>query len=263
MFPGVLAVLTVWFLIPGIAKAQNTCPSVGGNNTIWGPCLSDHGNVEWAGSPAFIDASPLLQGDICTTIYRILNGTVGSYTSGAVLDARGISGSALTCPTNTSPWFTQSGGYLANKPSTILLPAGTITIPYQWILPSGTRLIGQGTDLEGSQQTVIRCSGSLCSSSNAMIQFGGTGTFACPTSPCTGISVEHVTLDGVNSTTVTGIENANSQDQTYVDPVTLWQILGTGLYIHGNAQNSGPYTNITYDSNSAFGVAHPFQMQIR
>lgn len=89
-----------------------------------------------------------------------------------------------------------------------------------------------------------------------MIQFGGTGNFTCSPAPCTGISVEQLTLDGANNSTastVNGIENANSQDQTYVDHVTLWQFLGTGLYIHtSGAQNSGPYTNITYDTN---GVA--------
>jgi hypothetical protein len=85
-----------------------------------------------------------------------------------------------------------------------------------------------------------------------MLQFGaGTGTFACSPSPCTGIGVEHLQLDG-NNQTLTGIENAQSQEQSYVDDVTLFRVLGKGVYIHGSAQNSGPYSNIVYDTN---GVA--------
>lgn len=244
----VLVVITFvvgWLLVlPERGVAQVTCNSQGGNNAVWGPCGGQTGII---GSGAFVDASRTTQGtDICDTLYQLLR--LSTTSAGTVIDARGIT-TPQTCSNGKSPWFESGTGYVS-KPSTILLPAGTITIPYNWILPSGTRLIGQGADLAGSQQTVIRCTGTLCTSSNAMIQFGGTGTFACSPSPCAGISVEHVTLDGANSTTVTGIENANSQDQTYVDHVTLWQILGTGLYIHGNAQNSGPYSNITYDTNT-------------
>jgi hypothetical protein len=229
---------------PAEAQAQgdNAVYNSSGNCSTNSPCIP---------SQAFVDASVLFQVDICNTIYRILNGQIQSgYIPGGVIDARGVA-TPQTCASGTSPWF-QNNVYLANKPSTILLPAGTIYIPYNWILPSGTRLIGVGTDLAGSQQTVIRCTGALCGPSlHSMIQFGGTSTFACSPSPCTGISVEHVTLDGANSTTLTGIENVFSQDQTYVDHVTFWQILATGLYIHLAAQNSGPYTNITYDTNGA------------
>ena len=224
-----------------------------GDNAVYDASSNCSNSSQCIPSPAFVDASVLFQTDICNTIYKILKGDIPSgYIPGGVIDARGIT-TPQTCA--NSPWYNGSV-YLANKPATILLPAGVINIPSRWILPSGTRLIGEGADLTGSQQTVIRCSGALCSSSNAMIQFGGTGTFACPSSlPCTGISVEQLTLDGANNSTnstVNGIENANSQDQTYVDHVTLWQFLGTGLYIHtSGAQNSGPYTNITYDTNGA------------
>jgi len=257
----VLAFLAGWpMLIPPSAAAQVTCNTQGGNNAVWGPCQNQTGII---GSQSFVDASAIStahgQSDLCATVYNMLNGNFTTYTQGEVIDARGLSGATLTCSTtaNTSPWFTTSGGYLNNKPSTILLPAGVIKIHYQWVVPSGTRLIGVGADLAGSQQTVIQaCSTTNCFTGSAVLQFGGTGT-TCSPSPCTGISVEHVTLDGANnSTTLTGIENANSQDQTYVDHVTLWQFLGTGLSIHGGgsnygAQNSGPYTNITYDTNGS------------
>jgi len=231
LFAGCL-LLTLTKPAGGQAQGDNAVYNSSGNCLVSSPCIP---------SQAFVDASVLFQTDICSTIFGILKGSIGSgYISGGVIDARGIT-TPQTC--SNSPWYNGSI-YLANKPATVLLPAGTINIPSTWVLPSGTRLIGQGADLAGTLQTVIRCTGTLCTSSNAMIQFGGTSTFACSPSPCTGISVEHVTLDGANSTTVTGIENANSQDQTYVDHVTLWQILGTGLYIHGNAQNSEEFVTV-------------------
>jgi hypothetical protein len=80
-------------------------------------------------SKAFIDASVLQgQSDFYATIYNILQPS--SYpSSGAVIDARGIS-TNMTCASGT-PWFESSTGYV-NKPSTILLPAGTITANTSW-----------------------------------------------------------------------------------------------------------------------------------
>jgi len=50
-----------------------------------------------------------------------------------------------------------------------------------------------------------------------MLQFGAS-------SGAKGIGVEQTNLNG-NNLGITGIENANSQEQTYVDHVTLYQIL--------------------------------------
>jgi hypothetical protein len=154
----------------------------------------------------------------------------------------------MTCA--ASPW----SGISNPPPSTILLPAGTIQIPSTWILPNNTKLIGEQTtdpalNSTGSAlQTTIQANNSL--SSGAMIQFGDSTH--CPSSVCTGISVENLTLVG-NSQALTGILNENAQDLSYVDHVTLYGILGTGLSIGvnsggGDAHNSGPYSNINYDA---------------
>jgi len=217
-----------------------------GNNAVYNPSGSC-----CIGSSAFIDAYEIFTikgyADICDTVYKVLQ---PSGYSAAVIDARGLSGSALKC-TKGSPW-NESGNYL-NKPSTILLPAGTIQISTSWVLPNGTKLIGEGTtgaeDISGIVlPTTIQDSGSL--TSGAMIQFGDSTN--CPSSVCTGISVDHLVLDGDNQT-VTGILNENAQDSSYVNHVTLYRILGTGLSIGanpfgGSAQNSGPYENINYDT---------------
>jgi hypothetical protein len=243
---GVLLRFTVagWFLIcPFEVHAQGTGNP--GNNAVF-----NSSSICCIGSTAFIDAFILAPGsqDMCTTIYNVLK--ANSYST-AVIDARGFSGSALNCPANASPWL-QNGAYV-NKPSTILLPPGTIKIPITWILPNGTKLIGEGTtgaeDINGSPvPTTIQAKGP--SFSGAMIQFGDSNH--CPSSSCTEISVEHLVLDG-NNQSITGILNENAQDLSYVNHVTLYRILGTGLSITanpagGNAQNSGPYENINYDS---------------
>ena len=81
-----------------------------GQNAV---CTSASGCSSTIGTSAFIDASVLLQSDICTTIYNILQ--PATYST-SVIDARGISGTAaLTCPANTTPWL--KGGTYLNKPS--------------------------------------------------------------------------------------------------------------------------------------------------
>lgn len=91
--------------------------------------------------------------------------------------------------------------------------------------------------------------------SGTIIQMGFNGTPAgyssapCPNGNiCRGISVEDLTLDGEGESSVNGILNSNSQELSYVSHVKLYQILGTGLTVSGSAQNSGPYTNVTFDT---------------
>jgi hypothetical protein len=46
--------------------------------------------------------------------------------------------------------------------------------------------------------------------------------------------------------------NAYAQDNSYVDHVSLYQIRGTGLLVESNATNSGPYTNISFDTSTTY-----------
>ena len=155
-------------------------------------------------SPDFIDASMFVgtgqnqSTNICGVLYGILSGTFYSYPqSGAVIDARGISGTtALSCPSGTSPWW--NGTTALTAPSTILLPAGVIGISYPWTLPPNTHLIGEGDTVPsaGTPGTTIRVTGGA---TIIMVQFGSSAT-------CSGVSVERLTLDG-QATAVDGIVN--------------------------------------------------------
>jgi hypothetical protein len=132
-----------------------------------------------------------------------------------------------------------------NKPSTILLPAGTITTSVPWVLPTNTKLIGvaKGTNSSGNNylsETTIEAQ----FHGGAVIQFGDGH---CPSAGCQGISVEHLTIYGFGNI-VNGIENDNCGLLCYADHVTMYQVLGTGLQVSGvNATDSGPYSNITFD----------------
>ena len=93
---------------------------------------------------------------------------------------------------------------------------------------------------------------SNCSFSGTMIQFGSAPPF-CPIARsgpvCTGIALEHLTLDGQGQA-INGIANAESQANSYVDHVSLYRILGIGLSVSGTANDSGPYSNITFDPHT-------------
>ena len=208
---------------------------------------SQFGCAPAVGTSAFIDASTFSskEPNICLILNYILT---NGFPAGAVIDARGLPGStgtSLTC--TASPWT----GIASPLPSTILLPAGTIVIPATWYLPSGTHLIGQG-DTAGSGTTLRASSGF----SGAMLQLGSSSSpaWCSSTNPCTGIGVEKLVLDGQGQTVV-GISNPLAQTQSYIDQVSLYQILGTGLQISGSANNSGPYTNIKFDTGPTYPAA--------
>jgi len=237
IFLGFLVTAGIWFSAsPADAQAgSNAVYNSSGNCSTSSPCTP---------STAFIDASAVTQhADLCDTIYRSILSPPTYPAAGAVIDARGVGGSALAC-THGTPWFESGTGYV-NKPATILLPAATITIAKTWILPNNTHLIGEATNAPGSTgnlQTTIQTSSS--SFTGAMIQFGDSN---CPTTGCTGISVEQVTLHG-SLATANGIVNQNSGPQSYVDHVNMYQLLGTGLLVSGSgAYDSGPYNNITFN----------------
>jgi hypothetical protein len=181
-----------------------------------------------------------------------------------VIDARGISGTSNLKCTHGTPWT--EGSTTVTAPSTILLPATggatptPIIISTPWILPSNTHLIGEGDGipvyssgtLTSTPGTTIQAASGF---SGTMIQFGSSSP-VCPSTGCSGISVENLTLDGQGplGQTVNGIANAYSQDGSYVDHVSLYQILGTGLAVSGIASNSGPYSNITFDTGGSSGL---------
>jgi hypothetical protein len=240
--------------LPLRLNAQNTCSGTLGQNGVYN-ATCNNGNPGVVGSPAFIDASMFLPPnstlgrDLCDAIYRLLSGFAGfpPYpASGAVIDARGVSGTTnLTC-SHGSPWT--EGSTTVNAPSTILLPATTaaapITIPSTWSLPPNTHLIGEGDSILPTGLTLgttLLAHGSF-TAGTAMISLG----LSSHCTPCTGISVENLTLDGQGQA-IDGIDNGFAQDLSYVDHVGLYRILGSGLAVSGAVNNSGPYSNINFD----------------
>jgi len=90
-----------------------------------------------------------------------------------------------------------------------------------------------------------------------MIQFGPSLNLCFPpgsASICTGISVENLNLDG-EGRSINGIVNQFAGNQSYVDHVSLYRILGTGLSLTAGANQSGPYSNITYDLGGESGTS--------
>lgn len=215
----VLGCLSLW---PAHLYAQSA-----GNNAVFGSssACSSGGCI---GSPAFIDASVLPGSDMCAQINYAL--THSYPATGAVIDARGINGSSFSqvCSSGT-PWGGGSNTTTTN-PSTVLLPPGTIKISATWTLPNGTRIVG-----DGPEQTTIQAQSNI----GTIIQMGSAAS--------NGISVEDLTLDG-QGFALKGIANSDAQELSYVRHVNLYQIAGTGLLVSGSAQNSGPYSDIVFNS---------------
>jgi hypothetical protein len=281
----VILISATWLTV---AHAQSE-----GNNAVF-----NSAGTAVVGSAAIFDATPFASTSttICKTIYNILkspnypSGLAGSSgkPGGAVIDARGLtsSNSNLTCASTETPWY--DGTNYLDYPSVVLLPAGTITISYTWLIPNNTKIIGQGASTPvttGTQTgTVITAASGFSGLSStyspalAIIQFGEpTGTYTCSTTDsgtngvCFHISVEDLTLNnalssgGAANSNIDGVLNLNSQELTYVRRVNLYGITGTGLQVgYTNypfqAQNSGPYQSISY--NVPTGITGKYCAQI-
>jgi hypothetical protein len=240
-----LAVMVIMGWLPIPAGAQQ------GQNAVYNSSGTCSPNC--AVSAAFIDAYAVWKSlggaNFCGVLNTILNPQSGIFpTTGGLIDARGLNSSHVSMKCTASPW----AGITSPPPSNILLPAGTIVIPTAWTLPPQTHLIGQG-DNPSSGTVIQACTSTTCTNSfsgTAMIQF-------CSGSGCSGVSVEKLILDGQGQQSsgsyISGIINQYSQ-VSYVDHVSLYQILGRGLSISGGASNSGPYTNITFDTGGHSGV---------
>jgi hypothetical protein len=243
MHLGIIAVLL--YCLPVFVIRANAQGSQG-QNAVCSSTSVCSSNSETVGTGAFIDASMFVGNVTSPTFCSVLNYVLAhvvqpTYPNGAVVDTRGLPGltqTSMMCA--TSPWG--SGSDYLIVPSVILLPAGTITASVPWVLPTNTKLIGvaKGTSSNYVLETTIKAG----FSSGAVVQFGDSN---CPSSGCQGISVEHLTING-NAQTVNGIENDNCGLHCYVEHVTMYQVLGTGLKVSGtNATDSGPYSNITFD----------------
>jgi hypothetical protein len=195
-------------------------------------------------SGSVIDASVQGGSDICQEINSALQKITGP---GFVVDARGVPGQtavSMTCTGTETPWL--NGNTYIQTGATILLPAGTITIPVMWNLANHTRLIGMGPGI-----TTIAAASTL-TGAQTMIQMAGGGS-PCPQSGCTGVTVEQLSLKGNSSTSLVGIYNNDAGQGSYVDHVSISNVLGTGVSVvntTGIQGLSGPYSNITFNDSS-------------
>jgi hypothetical protein len=248
-------------LLVGVSVFSIHAEGQQGNNAVYYYVSSTNPGQCCKASPAFFDASMFISNatNFCGVLNYMLNPSHGIIPSiGAVIDARGLNSGNTSMTCMASPW----AGISSPPPSTILLPATTastpISIPTPWILPNNTRLIGEG-DNDPSSATPLTTIQASSSFSGNMIQFGSSSV--CPSGVCTGISVENLTLDGQGGS-INGIVNQYSQDFSYVDHVSLYQIRGTGLSASGSANNSGPYSNITFDLGSISGLSSTTRARI-
>jgi len=214
-------------------------------------------------SNAYIDASAssLTGNDFCAKLHSALlqlaNATKYTGLAG-VIDARGVSLTNSCTSTDGNPW---NG---ITVPSTVLLPSGTIKSVTTWVLPPETRLIGEGGEDPGLNdatigRTIIQAQSSFSPTANPMIKMG-TGL------PCTGVSIEDLVLDGGSTPLdINGIDNPYCTDRSYVNHVTIYRIVDYGLNVYTNndplqfnAANSGPYSNITFDTATATASSNTF-----
>jgi hypothetical protein len=254
-----VGLVTVCAFLPIVLNAQAPqCSSTfyyTGDKAAWGTST-----VTPFSAHAYIDASQKLgtsaSNDVCAAINNSLTqlntGTTTSncpeYHGKGVIDARGVVSSSgnFACTANPFPAATSTnntGAYV-----TVLLPAGTIPITGAWVLPPNTRLIGEGS--VSPAPTTIKPGTGFPDS--ALIYMGDEPTasfFYCPNNDCNGISIEHLALDGSSVSGLSGIVNNYAQELNYVNDVAIKLAnsgTGIGLTIKGQANNSGPHTNIYY-----------------
>jgi hypothetical protein len=211
----------------------NASPGTQGYNAVY--CQSGV-----CGSAAYIDATAFPvppDYDPCAQINAALTAAVTNGLVAAIIDARGLApGSCASNPFNA-----------IGIPSTVLLPAGTITLTtVPWTLPSGTKIIGEGVGI-----TTLAASSSV----TTLIQMGSSSV--CSGS-CTGVGVQDLRLDLSNAgPNFIGIDNEDAGDLSYVQRVAIVGAPSnsTGLKIGGQyAQNSGPYSDIELSGQGSSGA---------
>jgi hypothetical protein len=235
--------LLVCFTLPSSAQTPNTNQQ--GENTVY----SSSGVTA---STAFIDASSFCASagscqagdDFCTVLSAAL---AKLPLTGAVVDARGVvppSGGTPGVPPPLSNCTINPFAEVTN-PSTVLLPAAFIVMSQTWVLPDRTRIIGVNSPSGAS--TTLSAGASMTGS---MVEMGGPSP-TC-SGACTGVSVEHLRLASINNPTINGIHNGYSQDSSFVNDVSMilsqTATAGTGLLVDNNAQNSGPYSIISFNA---------------
>jgi hypothetical protein len=129
---------------------------------------------------------------------------------------------------------------------------------------------------EGRNQTTIapKSSFSTSAGNNSLLQMGSSSCTL--TSPCTGIVISEVWVQGSTSLAVPpdGIDNSYAGEFSYVEHVTITNFVGNGLLVEGSvagssdlADGSGPYVDLvisnvtTGDTSSAVSTTSCINLQ--
>ena len=248
-FAATLALAFLFFTLPIGARAQAK-----GDNVVWANSTVKTGTTAAIDAAAWCNNGDCTSVDFCTMVNDAI--TQGLPSGGGVIDARGVVRSdGKEIPCNGNP-FPQSN----TVPVTLLLPSSVITVHATWVLPSNTKVIGEG------RKTILQATSPFTPDSSspveAMIEMGNASLCS---SGCNGISVEHLKLDGNNLNVppnggLTGIYNGNATDGSYVSDVNFVKIgaisgtqssLTTGLLIDVGATGSGPYSQLDFSGGSS------------
>jgi hypothetical protein len=189
-----------------------------------------------------IDATKSSGSDMCAKISTAANALNGLTSGkGGVIDARGFTG-RQTCAVSIS------SGWPSSFPADILLGTVEILTAVQQVIPNHVHVRGLYF-IQANLGTIIR-PGPGFPKNTAVIEFGdGNPSFSVQLSNAVVSCISSVNNNPVPGTI--GIENMQSQEQSYIEHVTVTGCT-TGVWIHNGAQNSGPYHNI--DCDGGFGV---------
>ncbi len=236
---------------------QTISPAPQGEKAVWSNSSTIVGSVTVIDASAFCTSAvgSACSGtgtfiDFCQVVqYALTHLPMTVSSSGVVLDARGIVPAGhgpQGCSVDPFNGVSYSGSI------TLLLPPTRLEMHHEWRLPSNTRIVGEGalTNLQAQSNFTLYPDGS-----NAIVEMGAVAG-------STGVAIEHLVIDGttpVGSIGLSGIYNANAQDSSYVNDVTIragaavsnQSTTTTGLFVGQGAANSGPYSDVQF-----VGVAH-------
>jgi hypothetical protein len=249
-----LAVL--WILVAGRLVFAQCSTGAAGNSVVTDAACSGGTTATTAYIDAAAFTSPQL--DLCTNINTILKGL--SAGSAAIVDARGLNivnaaqynppSNILEC--NTNPY----SGIQSNVSSVLLLPPGNIALNGSWVIPSNSRILGIAPSIPYAQVLATTLEPASNFTPNSTSNHGSPALWSgsassvitmCGSPPCTGISIEHLIIDGgaapPSSLNYNGIYNNGAGDQSYVNDVTIKNVSYNALFISSNGNSSGPYAN--------------------
>jgi hypothetical protein len=182
-----------------------------------------------------IDATQVSGVDMCAKIAAAANAAAARWPNGAIIDARGFTGSQ-TC----------AGSMFANWPtspftSQLLLGNVDITVSVSQVVPLYTWVRGAGAYNNGNTGTSLNTSASF-PINTPVLDLGSSN-------PAFSIQVDHIAIDCRLIAGCIGIRNIFSQEKTRVDHVDV-HTCGVGLQVGATDGDANEYAMLTIDDNN-------------